>query len=393
MQNRFTRRAAALAVAVLTAFALIKMPAAASDSVRYRVAAGDTLWKIAQTYATTAAEIMRLSGLVSDAIEPGMILIVSRPAAQEDKLYIEYMIKKGDTLGRLAETFGTEIAYIKRLNGLENDTIYAGATLKIPADYVEYKVAAGDTLYALGKKYGVTVEDIMRYSGITSDALRIGQTLVFPAVPESPLPLFPEPPKATAPSVAYITYIVQRGDTIWDISVRYGIPMQELLSDNGLNTESVLNLGQGLRVAVHTVPVKATPGAKYGEYLDWWTEAQYVVPIGKTVKLTDFDTGVSFAIRRTVGAGHADCEPLTAADTAAAKSVFGGFSWTPRAMLCEVDGRKLAASMTFYPHDIQSVTTNNFAGHFDLYFSNCIRHADGLPDPAHESMVKKAAGV
>lgn len=106
MQNRFTRRAAALAVAVLTAFALIKMPAAASDSVRYRVAAGDTLWKIAQTYATTAAEIMRLSGLVSDAIEPGMILIVSRPAAQEDKLYIEYMIKKGDTLGRLAETFG-----------------------------------------------------------------------------------------------------------------------------------------------------------------------------------------------------------------------------------------------------------------------------------------------
>jgi hypothetical protein len=127
--------------------------------------------------------------------------------------------------------------------------------------------------------------------------------------------------------------------------------MQELLSDNGLSSSSVLNLGQKLRIAKYTIPVQPTPGAKFGEYLDWWTQAQYVVPINKTIRVTDFDTGKAFEIVRTVGAGHADCEPKTAADTAAAKSVFGGYTWNPRAVIVTCDGRWIAASMSFYPHD------------------------------------------
>ena len=39
---------------------------------------------------------------------------------------------------------------------------------------------------------------------------------------------------------------------------------------------------------MHHVPIKATPGEKYGELLDWWTEAQYVVPRGATFEVVDF---------------------------------------------------------------------------------------------------------
>jgi hypothetical protein len=179
---------------------------------------------------------------------------------------------------------------------------------------------------------------------------------------------------------------------VWTIAGKFGLPMQEVLSDNGLNTESVLNLGQSLRIARWTVPVKPTPGARYGEYIDWWTEAQYVVPIGRDVRIVDFETGQDFTIRRTVGAGHADCEPLTAADTLAAAALFGGFTWTPRAVIAETDGRRIAASMSFYPHDVSYILDNGFDGHFDLYFANCIRHADGLPDASHQAMVETAAG-
>jgi len=276
--------------------------------------------------------------------------------------------------------------------------------LKVPADYYEYTVKSGDSLWSIGNKLGVPYQTIMEYSGINDTSLKVGQVLKIPGKapvsPSSPTPAVTQTPTAipspspenVSPSISYSDYYVKSGDTIWDLSVKFGIPMTELLSDNGLTMESPLSIGQKLKIAKHTVPVKKTAGEKYGELLDWWTEAQYVVPIGKTVKIVDFDTGKSFSATRTIGAGHADCEPVSTSDTATAKALYGGFSWTPRAAIVEVDGRRVAASFSFYPHDVQSITTNDFNGHFDLYFSNCIRHTDGLPDANHQKCVEKAAG-
>ncbi|MDR0916064.1 MAG: LysM peptidoglycan-binding domain-containing protein [Oscillospiraceae bacterium] len=389
---KHTLRAAVCGVLAAVMLCGSAFAATAGGAVIYKVKSGDTLWAIARGYSTSVTELMRINGLTSDLIMPGMLLIVSSPAAAETKVYIEYTIRRGDTLGKIAEAFGVEMLSMRVLNGISGDKIYAGDTIKVPADYFEYTVKSGDTLWALGQHFGVGFARIMVYSGIDSADLRVGQILKVPAAPEIPQPPAPAP-APTKPTVTYSEYYVARGDTIWDISVRFGIPMTELLSDNNLTMESVLNLGQKLKIARHTVPVKSVPSAKYGEYLDWWTEAQYVVPIGKTVKIVDFDTGASFTVKRTIGAGHADSEPLTSADTAKAKTVFGGYTWTPRAVIVEVDGRRIAGSMSFYPHDVESITDNGFNGHFDLYFANCIRHADGKPDPNHQKMVEKAAGV
>jgi len=379
------------ALAILMVFSLCAPSVSAAETQTYTVKSGDTLWKIAQTYATTVAELKRLNSLTSDTITVGQKLVVSVPASDVTKMYIIYTVQKGDTLGKLAEKFGTDLQYIRSLNGKWDDTIIVGQKLKIPANYTEYTVKSGDTLWKLALAYGTTVDRIMIYSDITFTDIRVGQILKIPAKPETPDPVTP-PSSSTEPTVTYFSYTVVKGDTLWDLSIKFGIPMAELLKDNGLNTESTLNLGQTLKVAKHNVPVTPTAGAKYGEYLDWWTQAQYVVPIGKTVKVTDFDTGKSFYVKRTIGAGHADSEPLTASDTAAAKAVFGGYTWTPRAVIVEVDGRRIAASMSFYPHDVSSITDNNFIGHFDLYFANCIRHVDGQPDPAHQKQVERAAG-
>lgn len=44
-----------------------------------------------------------------------------------------YKIKAGDTLGKIAKTYGTTVAKLKTLNGLKNDVIVAGKSLKVPA--------------------------------------------------------------------------------------------------------------------------------------------------------------------------------------------------------------------------------------------------------------------
>lgn len=99
-------------------------------------------------------------------------------------------------------------------------------------------------------------------------------------------------------------------------------------------------------------------------------------------------------MKRTIGANHADVEPLTAADTAIMREVWGGnWSWAVRPIIVEVDGRRLAASSSSMPHDVQYITNNNFNGHSDLYFLNSTRHVDGRKDLNHENAILIAAGL
>ena len=44
----------------------------------------------------------------------------------------------------------------------------------------------------------------------------------------------------------------------------------------------------------HKIRVKEVVSVRHGEYMDWWTEAQYVFTIGKTSKVTDSKRGGVF---------------------------------------------------------------------------------------------------
>lgn len=155
----------------------------------------------------------------------------------------------------------------------------------------------------------------------------------------------------------------------------------------------MLSVGQKLKIPVHNIGVKEVVSERHGELMDWWTEAQYIFTIGKTAKVTDFETWKSFYIKRTIGANHADSETVTTNDSNIARSIWGGFSWTPRAVVLEVDGRKIAASMSLMPHEREYIANNGITGHFDVYFGNSTRHVNGKADAKHQAQVEKAAGI
>ena len=249
------------------------------------------------------------------------------------------------------------------------------------AQEIIHTVKPGDTLWKLSQYDGVSMKDIASANGITLNSIiYVNQKLKIP---------FPQP------IVKYTEYTVQKGDTAWNVSLKFGISMSELLSVNKLTEQSVLNIGQKLTIPVHIVPKVPVVGPKYGEYLDWWTQAQYVFPIGAIAKVIDFDTGKSFYIKRSFGASHADNEPLTAQDAKAMYEIWGNkWSWEPRAVIVEVNGRRIAASATNMPHSIETIgAENKFDGHFDIHFLNSRTHAADKINPLHQAMVKKAAGI
>ncbi len=133
-------------------------------------------------------------------------------------------------------------------------------------------------------------------------------------------------------------------------------------------------------------------GAKT-EKLDWYKDnVSSVIPKGTYVTVKDVRTGTTFRAKHLYGSNHMDAEPLTAADTATMKAIYGGsWSWDTRAILILCSGRVFAASMNGMPHGEQSIYDNNFDGQFCIHFLNSKTHGSDSINPEHQYCVKVAA--
>jgi len=98
-------------------------------------------------------------------------------------------------------------------------------------------VSSGDNLWSLATKYDTEVRIIKEINYIESDLLSINDTL-----------LIPLSKMKTNNFIPYEMHIVSEGDTLWDISKKYGIPIKDLLRINSLTESSYLQLGQQLTI-------------------------------------------------------------------------------------------------------------------------------------------------
>ena len=168
-----------------------------------------------------------------------------------------------------------------------------------------------------------------------------------------------------------------------------------------------------LKKTVSSVSTSSNTKEKY--MLPWFGNAENVFPRGKKATVLDIETGLTFNVMRTYGTNHADVEALTAADTKILKKIYGGqFSWTRRAVIVTVDGKKIAASMAGMPHagldskpadvyvqsrsmdygagiNLDTVKKNDMDGHFDIHFLGSRTHGTNSVNEAHQTMVNKAA--
>ncbi|MFD2215984.1 LysM peptidoglycan-binding domain-containing protein [Metabacillus endolithicus] len=363
------------------------------ELTKYTVMSGDSLSVLAKRFNTSVEDIKKQNSLTTDTIYLGQMLVIpssseAKTAVESKTIPVSYKVVAGDTLSGIAKAFGLSVSFIKEINNLTSDTIYLGQTLQLKKQPTTktYVVKNGDTLSEIAKEHGTTTEEMVKINQLTSTNIAVGQVLTINSTNGTASATIEN-------SLTYRTHTVQSGDNIWDLSVKYGIPQAELLRANNLTTSSRLTIGQKLKIPVHQIAVQKTVSEHHGEYLTWWTEAQYVFPIGKVATVIDFQTGKSFKVKRTVGANHADSETLTTTDTNIAKGIWGGYSWSTRAVIVEIDGREIAASMSFYPHDVDYVPNNGINGHFDIHFKDSTRHKDGKVDPYHQEKIRIAAGV
>ena len=116
-------------------------------------------------------------------------------------------------------------------------------------------VKPGDTLYALAKKHGLSVSEIAALNGLMEPyQLSVGQKLLLKSKTE-PVETAdvlqvnkPENMVQTTTRVELQEIVVARGDTLYSISRKYSIPVNDLAVMNKLTPPFELSVGQKLRV-------------------------------------------------------------------------------------------------------------------------------------------------
>jgi len=110
-----------------------------------------------------------------------------------------------------------------------------GAGLAEAADPV-HVVSRGDTLYSVARRYGTTVNAIVQANSLrNSNWIYVGQRLVIPATTT-----------ASSSSSSGSVHVVQRGENLYRIALRYGTTVQALASANNLFNTSLIYAGQRL---------------------------------------------------------------------------------------------------------------------------------------------------
>jgi LysM repeat protein len=167
---------------------------------------------------------------------------------------ITYTVRWGDTLLSIAQMHGTTVDAIKAANGLTSDFIIVGQELIIPVDALMppemmppsaghpdmHIVQPGENLFRIALRYDTTVDAIAKANNIVNPwFIYVGQELMIPTGGGG----MPSPPGPGGQ-----TYVVQPGDTLYSIAVRYNTTVEALMVANNLSSPHLIYVGQTLKV-------------------------------------------------------------------------------------------------------------------------------------------------
>ncbi len=142
--------------------------------------------------------------------------------------WTKHEVKKGETIGALADKYQTTVAVLREVNGLRGNTLHAGQSLLIPrregererlrierrrarraravgvarnGQRREHEVQPGETLWSISRDYGVDLRTLASWNSMApGDVLSVGRELVvWTKEPRRPRRSYAAPVQAATP--------------------------------------------------------------------------------------------------------------------------------------------------------------------------------------------------
>lgn len=118
----------------------------------------------------------------------------------------------------------------------------------------KYTVRPGETLSIIAERFGTTVERLQRFNNLKdTDVIQVGQELLIPAAGSTPEPTTTRRPTETfvpGPTPGTVLHVVQTGDTLLGIALKYGVPMNVIQKANDIKDAETIRVGQQLVIPI-----------------------------------------------------------------------------------------------------------------------------------------------
>ncbi|MCG2821268.1 MAG: LysM peptidoglycan-binding domain-containing protein, partial [Candidatus Atribacteria bacterium] len=189
--------------------------------------------------------------------------------ADNNDEFITYKATKGDTLWSISKEYNISLNLILALNNIKDkDSLSIDQIIKIPqdnlpaADYNMHIVKKGETLWSIAQEYNLSVDLILATNNIAnSELISIGQQIEIlstkSTTPETNIITQPVIDKknnnmnnniSEPENIEPIVYTVKAGDSLWNISRKYGASVEIIVDVNNLGDKDSLSIGQKLEI-------------------------------------------------------------------------------------------------------------------------------------------------
>lgn len=193
-----------------------------------------------------------------------LTLLMVFAACGQQKKYVSYTVKKGETLKSIAKDNGIKAKDLLRLNPDVSRKPSANTVIIIPnikkqnsdiktydSEGLTHKVKRKETLFSIAKKYNVSVDELKKENDLYGNRLSVGRIINIPEVKVEEVVEVAEEVVEEEDS-NFIIHIVEKGDTLYNLTKRFDISEDELKSLNPQLKIEGLKLGMPLKVGEET---------------------------------------------------------------------------------------------------------------------------------------------
>lgn len=182
---------------------------------------GETLYSISRMYAVTVNDLTRWNELGDAPLKMGQELLVAEPLMQPEK-------------SPFADTD-------------EDDAEDVPATM-LSTSNAYHTVVAGETLYSISKKYNVSLDQLRQWNTLPDNSLKLGQELRVKApAAKAASSLVPASATPAANNNANTYHSVASGESMYQISRKYGVTIKDIMEWNNKSDFSV-SVGEKLLI-------------------------------------------------------------------------------------------------------------------------------------------------
>ncbi|MBO7572170.1 MAG: LysM peptidoglycan-binding domain-containing protein [Bacteroidales bacterium] len=185
------------------------------------------------------------------------------------KFYL-HTVQQGQTLYSICKAYSAKEKDVLNVNPeLQLGTLSIGQVIKIPIEneiskdgkYIVYTVKKGETLYSLLKRFNTTEKEFYDANPKLNrnESIRAGDDIYFPIKDKSDANttvIDIKPQEETSPAntetprddAKYIYHTVEKGETLYKITKKYEISIDELTAENPSIADRPLSIGETIRI-------------------------------------------------------------------------------------------------------------------------------------------------